>query len=737
MLKKKRRSQKGQALLEFALILTVLLMIVFLLIEASRIMWAWVTVQNAARSGARYAITGGFDPDCATNDIGKYAYLCEDIDGNGMDLNRRRPASIVKTAHDGLRGLKLNETGTLTDDYGYEIFVWGVDDEDPGDGVANGWRGSYMADPRGPDPYGGKPNMPVAVRVIYYVPIITPFFRPIRESIPVYGQTILNNEPFDQLGGTGRSAGAPPDIPELPTPGVTETFTPTPTPGDTETPSATPIPSSTATPSCPVRYTSSLVADSTFASVTGLWETGDTGNPYHIVTFYDITAGGDPDIPNSGPLVILGTTVMFEETGGNHACPGVGDTAPPNPLTSPLVGGHLIKAKNTDGTFDIAMVQQGTNTPTPTQTFTPAPTLSPQPTDTPEPTATPRDPYIDVLQSCFAAGDGRQINIFGDNWPPDEVISIYYDDVIQTQIQAHQHNGSFSRTLTVPVVDGQTHTVQVTASGGDEDTDTLVSPCPNITPTPVTATATPTDSPPDLIIVSEPILVSTPPIVGYNPVQFQVTISNTGDIDVNDQFFVDIYFDPAEVYSTTIPLQYSDGYLAIDSLSGGASRVITITAQTGFTGGASARSVYSMVDSSLAINETHEDNNISNSLAVSITPSTPTSTPTPGTPPPGYDTVSGVVRSFVESLGKWLPQHRARVYLQDENNPVYLIGPVESDQLGVYIFNNIPTGTTYTVYACLQGGASDYIGQRPVVSPPSFTANVNMFDDHISRCPVP
>ncbi len=730
MLKKKHRSQTGQALVEFALIITVLLMIVFLIIEASRIMWGWVTVQNAARSGARYAITGDFDSDCATEDIPKYAYLCTSGAGGTLDTNLRRPASIIQTSHDALNGLKLNETGTLTDDYGYEIYVWGVDDEDMQ------WRGSFMEDPRGPDPYGGKPNMPVAVRVIYYVPIITPFFRPIRESIPVYGQTILYNEPFDQLGGTGRSAGVPPPIPPLPTPGVTPTFTPTPIFTPSETPTDISSPTSTATPSCPVRYTSSLVAGSTFASVTGLWDTGDPANP-HVVTFYDITAGGDPDIPGSGALVELGSTIMVEETGGNTACPGVGDTAPPGQLTSPLIGGHLIKAKNTDGTSDIALVQQGTNTPTVTPTPVPTDTPVP-PTETPvPPTATPHDPYVDFSAPCLNPDTDLTIGVNGGSWPADEVISIYYNNVYQTRILASDHNGYFTIDLLNMTVEVGTLTIRAVASGGAAAENTINSPCPNFTPTPVTSTPTPTDSPPDLVIINQPVMISTPPIVEYSPVQFQVVISNTGDINVNDQFFVDLYFDPTEIFTDSIPLIYSDGYLAIDSLNGGASQVITITSQQGFTGGESQREVYGMVDSLREITESQEDNNIAFALQVEVTPVTPTPSPTLEATPTGYGTVSGVVRSFNESIGKWLPQHRAKVYLQDENNPAILIGPVESNSLGVYTFNDVSVDTTYTAYACLDAGASDYIGAKPVILPPTFTANLSIFDDHVSQCPVP
>ena len=57
-----KQKHSGQALVEFALILIVLLLLITFIIEVGRITWAWAAVQNSARSGARYAITGNFTP---------------------------------------------------------------------------------------------------------------------------------------------------------------------------------------------------------------------------------------------------------------------------------------------------------------------------------------------------------------------------------------------------------------------------------------------------------------------------------------------------------------------------------------------------------------------------------------------------------------------------------------------------------------------------------------------------
>ena len=50
--------QWGQALVEFALMLPVLLMILFVLIETAFVIQGYLAVQHAARDAARWAITG-------------------------------------------------------------------------------------------------------------------------------------------------------------------------------------------------------------------------------------------------------------------------------------------------------------------------------------------------------------------------------------------------------------------------------------------------------------------------------------------------------------------------------------------------------------------------------------------------------------------------------------------------------------------------------------------------------
>jgi hypothetical protein len=56
-----RPRSPGQALVEFALVLPFLVALLFVIIEFGRLLQAWLTVQNAARWGLRFAVTGSYD----------------------------------------------------------------------------------------------------------------------------------------------------------------------------------------------------------------------------------------------------------------------------------------------------------------------------------------------------------------------------------------------------------------------------------------------------------------------------------------------------------------------------------------------------------------------------------------------------------------------------------------------------------------------------------------------------
>src|SRR5690606_27423019 len=269
------RTNRGQALAEFALIIIVVLMLMFFIVEASRLLWAWVTVQSAARDGARYAITG--QDNCAP----------------GYD----RLQCVITITHKALNALPLNEDPDrlFEDDNYYLIEVYGAND-----------NGQLLNN------YAGAPGQPVIVRVTYRVPIITPLIRPIRSSLPVFGQVVMNNEQYTNMGGATAGVGLPPPVPPLPTPGVTPSPTSTPTvgPSPTATATSTPTASATATP-CGTHFEGQLVQGRNYADVSG----DGAATPGADIIIYDTSVTTTPGVPR------VVSTATFGEYDG-HGCPG-------------------------------------------------------------------------------------------------------------------------------------------------------------------------------------------------------------------------------------------------------------------------------------------------------------------------------------------------------------------------------------------------------------------------------
>lgn len=698
MAHKKNNPIQGQALLEFALIITVLLAMMFLIIESARILWAWNTVQNAAREGARYAITGQFDNPCDSTDLPKFTDICD-----GTDSETLRAASIINTAHRGLSGLPLDEvSGTFEDDNYYQIEVWGVD--------SSGQLQPY---------FGGVPNTPVVVRAFYRVPIITPFLQSVVPSVPVFGQVTMTNESFGQLGNANQGQGVPPVLPPIPTVGVTPSPTPSPTntptftPGPTATDTSTPTHTPTATPDyCGLEFEEPPVADNSFVYITG--EIG------RVVTIIDIFTGQ-----------VLGTGTLLDRD--NHNCDGFLSV----PLNQPLVEGHYLVAEsdNPNDQKDTAYVLAGTPTPTPSPTDTLAPIIPPTSTSTPTLTPTPNSPYIRLQPNCGSAPN-VQFTVQGYNWPTNTTIALYWNG--ESSPQSLINTGdmtAFTQTWQkFGLEDNRTYEVLAIASGIPNKTAVFTIPCANVTATPATFTPTPSPAPADLLIVSAPELISTPPIVAYRPLDFRVVISNTGDIPVESQFFVDVFLDPTTILTDSIPIDQSGGYQGVGSLAGRESRVITISVPLGFENDPEEHRVYGMVDSLLQINESDETNNISDYLMNDQV--TPGPTPTPITQPtPGVNDIVGIV--YWPSDKGLSPLFRSRVLLVDTTTSSIVASTTSDPLTGIYHFGNLAQ-TTYTVMACgslsTASGTVEYFGWRSGITLP-YMFPVNIYTSDSISCP--
>jgi hypothetical protein len=109
-----RLMTRAQGLAEFALILPVLLVVLFVLIELARVLHAWLAVENGARQGIRYAVTMEYDPSkCGSP-------LLEDGTCPEADVPEARLASIHDAAWYGSSSIvRVKETEANADQPSY------------------------------------------------------------------------------------------------------------------------------------------------------------------------------------------------------------------------------------------------------------------------------------------------------------------------------------------------------------------------------------------------------------------------------------------------------------------------------------------------------------------------------------------------------------------------------------------------------------------------------------------
>ena len=79
--------KRGQAIVEFVLILPILMLVLVGMLEFGRLFYAWLIIENSTRFGIRYATAG-------TYDITK----CVDLDGNGTPCGAPIETLEIKNA---------------------------------------------------------------------------------------------------------------------------------------------------------------------------------------------------------------------------------------------------------------------------------------------------------------------------------------------------------------------------------------------------------------------------------------------------------------------------------------------------------------------------------------------------------------------------------------------------------------------------------------------------------------
>lgn len=333
---------------------------------------------------------------------------------------------------------------------------------------------------------------------------------------------------------------------------------------------------------------------------------------------------------------------------------------------SPLQAGHLI-AVQAYGKTDYDVVRDCSVTPTP------SPTPSPTPTP-PPPTPTPSTAYITLSPTCGGPGTGITVTVRGYNWTyqnKNDHITIYWDSTSVGTVSAASESVQWVTVITVTVTEGS-HTVRA-QNKQHNVTASFVSPCPVSGPN---------------LVVSRLQLLATPPITTYQPLPFQAVVRNIGDQPVNSMFWVDLYANASP--TTTPPFSGASpiGWSAVSGL--GVSGTLTLTINTqGFPVTGTHR-VYAWADSWNGIAETRETDNITGPVTVSVTAVGPTPTPSP-TPGPTTGSIAGIVYLV---RGTVTPISRATVEVWLGGT---LIASTLSGENGVYQLTDIPAGSGYTV----------------------------------------
>jgi uncharacterized repeat protein (TIGR01451 family) len=294
------------------------------------------------------------------------------------------------------------------------------------------------------------------------------------------------------------------------------------------------------------------------------------------------------------------------------------------------------------------------------------------------------DAFIVISPQCAPAGATTTIRVEGYNW----AYQNQNDDVDITW-------PSGSATYDVPATPPEpwvmeiavstppepgTYTIQA-ANKQDSASAEFVYPCPA----------------PNLVVTNVE-LQTTLPISTYTPVQFRVTVANTGTMPVNSLFWVDLYEPTLPPVGTPQP---GLAWGAVSNLAPGASTDVIVQYINGFTT-MGDHYIHARADSMTTVEETDEDDNDFTNVLVPVT-----LTGTPPGPTPGNGEVYGYVLNATSGAGA----DRARVWCQDQDTGV-IAAETYADPEGYFVLTELPPGT-YVLYAERWIGSDYYFGALP------------------------
>lgn len=234
---------RGQTLVEFALVLPVMLITIFVIIELARLLYAWLAVENGARFGVRYAVTGEFDPAFCLDGPDPGTEACEGTGRFGERNDARLPSidnavrsgavAILRdeSVPEGLRGHFDISICSNAEVGGSAIYLYHAS-------IPNAHLDSWCelaGSPGTEEEHPGGPGDRVSVTVDFEHPLIVPILSNLTPTIHLTAR----REGIVEQFRVARVVGLPATI-SVPTWTATVTSTPTSTPTVTDTPTITP-----------------------------------------------------------------------------------------------------------------------------------------------------------------------------------------------------------------------------------------------------------------------------------------------------------------------------------------------------------------------------------------------------------------------------------------------------------------------------------------------------------------
>lgn len=205
--RRRLREDRGQGLVEFAMIVPVMLTAFFVIIELGRLYHAWAAVENGARFGIRYAITGEFD---SSNCSGP----CDDA----SEEESARLDTVKDVVWAGSESIiRLDQgTGSNTDQGFFNVTICPPDDlVDPAD--------TFDTFSCSPSEYAGDPGEKVTVVVEYNHPILVPIVSSIVSEVRLTAEREATVETFRQVKADAAPGYSPPPPPPAMTAAPTST----------------------------------------------------------------------------------------------------------------------------------------------------------------------------------------------------------------------------------------------------------------------------------------------------------------------------------------------------------------------------------------------------------------------------------------------------------------------------------------------------------------------------------